>query len=119
MQKDSDPPGTDSVTAFFAAARAAAFRLHQRLRAADILCKFQMDSLNPIEKEVYDYLRRTPLVYISASEVSKNVGNRKWFNADKNWARPVLRRLEMDGVLESNPFGEYRVKARPTSETSF
>ena len=59
------------------------------------------------------------MVYISASEISKNVGNRKWFNADKNWARPILRRLEMDGVIESNPFGEYRVKARALSETSF
>jgi hypothetical protein len=78
-----------------------------------------MDSLNPIEKEVFDYLRRSPMVYISATEVSKNVGNRKWFNADKNWARPILRRLEMDGWLESNPFGEYRVKARADSETSF
>lgn len=78
-----------------------------------------MDSLNPIEKEVFDYLRRSPLVYISASEVSKNVGNRKWFNADKNWARPILRRLEMDGWIESNPFGEYRLKARAPNETSF
>jgi len=78
-----------------------------------------MDSLNPIEKEVFDYLRRSPMVFISASEVSKNVGNRKWFNADKNWARPILRRLEMDGWLESNPFGEYRIKARASSETSF
>ncbi|HEU0008721.1 MAG TPA: hypothetical protein VFT34_02785 [Verrucomicrobiae bacterium] len=78
-----------------------------------------MESLNPIEKEVFDYLRRSPMVYISATEVSKNVGNRKWFNADKNWARPILRRLEMDGWLESNPFGEYRVKARADIETSF
>ena len=78
-----------------------------------------MESLNPIEKEVFDYLQRSPLVFISASEISKNVGNRKWFNADKSWARPILRRLEMDGWIESNPFGEYRIKARPTSETSF
>lgn len=78
-----------------------------------------MDSFNPIEKEVFDYLKRSPTVYISASEVSKNVGNRKWFNADKNWARAILRRLEMDGWLESNPFGEYRVKTRALSETSF
>ena len=78
-----------------------------------------MDSFNPIEKEVFDYLRRSPMVYISATEVSKSVGNRKWFNADKNWARPILRRLEMDGWLESNPFGEYRVKARACNETSF
>ena len=76
-----------------------------------------MASLNPIEQEIFDYLKRAPLTFVSATEVSKSVGNRKWFNADRHWARPILRRLEMDGVVESNPFGEYRL-SKPSDDTT-
>lgn len=76
-------------------------------------------SFNPIEQQIYDYVKQFPQVYVSATEVSRSVGNRKWFNADRNWARPILRRLEMDGWLESNPFGEYRVKRRLNDTTTF
>lgn len=76
-------------------------------------------AFNPIEQQIYDYLKRFPQVYVSATEVSRSVGNRKWFNADRSWARPILRRLEMDGWLESNPFAEYRLKRRADETTSF
>lgn len=78
-----------------------------------------MGDLNPIEKEIHDYLKRCPVAFVSATDVSKNVGHRKWFNADRNWARPILRRLEMEGWLESNPFGEYRLKKRADDTTTF
>ena len=78
-----------------------------------------MGTLNPIEQEIHDYLKRSPLSFVSVTDVSKNVGHRKWFNADRNWARPILRRLEMDGWLESNPFGEYRLVRRRDDDTSF
>jgi hypothetical protein len=75
--------------------------------------------MNAIEKEIYDLLCRFPKSYLSATEVSRSVGNRKWFNADRNWAKPILRRLELDGWLESNAFGEYRIKRLMESTTSF
>jgi len=78
-----------------------------------------MGTLNPIEQQIYDYLKRSRAVFVSVTEISKNVGHRKWFNADRNWARPVLRRLEMDGWLESNPFGEYRLKKRDEDTATF
>ena len=78
-----------------------------------------MGSMNPIEQEIHDYLKRSPMLFVSVTEVSKNVGQRKWFNADRNWARPILRRLEMDGCVESNPFGEYRLTRRSEGDTSF
>ena len=78
-----------------------------------------MGTLNPIEQEIHDYLKRSPITFVSVTDVSKNVGHRKWFNADRNWARPILRRLEMDGWLESNPFGEYRLVRRPDDATTF
>ncbi len=75
--------------------------------------------MNPIEQEIHDYLKRSPTTFVSVTEVSKNVGQRKWFNADRNWARPILRRLEMDDWIESNPFGEYRLTRRDDNTTSF
>jgi hypothetical protein len=75
--------------------------------------------MNAIEKEIYDLLCRFPKAYLSATEISRSVGNRKWFNADRNWAKPILRRLELDGWLESNGFGEYRLKRLMDSTTSF
>lgn len=78
-----------------------------------------MGEFNPIEQQICDYLKRYPVAFVSTTEVSKNVGHRKWFNADRNWARPILRRLELDGWVESNPFGEYRLKKRADDTTTF
>jgi hypothetical protein len=79
-----------------------------------------MDTLtNPDQIEIYDFLKRFPNLFISVTEVSKNVGNRKRFNLDRYWARPLLRRLEMEGWVESNSFGEYRLKRREEDNTTF
>lgn len=76
-------------------------------------------TMNTIEKDIYDLLCRYPKSYLSATEVSRSVGNRKWFHADRNWAKPLLRRLELDGWVESNAFGEYRIKRVMEGTTSF
>lgn len=75
--------------------------------------------MNAQETELYDFLRRFPQLFVSVVEISKNCGPRKLFNEDRYWARPVLRRMEMEGSLESNPFGEYRIKRRPDDTTTF
>ena len=78
-----------------------------------------MDALNPNEQAIYDYMKRSRNSFVSVADISRNVGNRKWFNADRHWARPLLRRLEMEGWVESNPFGEYRLKKRAEDTTTF
>jgi hypothetical protein len=75
--------------------------------------------MNEQETELYDFLKRSRQHFVSVVEISKNCGSRKLFLEDRNWARPILRRLELDGYLESNPFGEYRIKHRPQDTTSF
>ena len=74
---------------------------------------------NPEQIEIYDFLRKFPNLFVSVSEISKHVGNRKRFTEDRNWARPTLRRMEMEGWLESNSFAEYRVKRRPEDTALF
>jgi len=75
--------------------------------------------MNAQETEIFDFLKRFPQLFVSVTEISKNVGNRKKFNEDRSWSRPFLRRMEMDGLLESNPFGEYRLKRPPDDTTTF
>jgi len=79
-----------------------------------------MDPLiNPEQIEIHDFLKRFQQLFVSVIEISKHVGNRKRFKEDRNWARPILRRMEMEGWLESNSFGEYRIKCRPEDTTTF
>jgi hypothetical protein len=67
--------------------------------------------MNADEAEIYEFLRRYPTVFVSATEISQKVGKGRRFDQDRTWARPILRRMELDGVLEANAFGEYRVQA--------
>src|SRR4051812_14985557 len=61
------------------------------------------------ETEIYDFLRQFPNLVVSVLEISKRLGNGGRYSRDKVWARPILRRMEMEGILESNPYGEYRL----------
>jgi hypothetical protein len=76
--------------------------------------------MNADELEIYDFLKTCPAnVYVSVMEISKKLGHRKRFDTDRTWARPFLRRMELDGVLESNPFGEYRIRQREGETATF
>jgi hypothetical protein len=74
--------------------------------------------MNADETEVFEFLKRYPHTYVSANEISKNVGDRRKFLNDRVWTRPILRRMEMDGILESNPSGEYRIKGSTGGNTT-
>ncbi len=74
--------------------------------------------MNAEETEIFDFLKQYPHVYVSVIEISKNVGDRRRFLNDRAWTRPILRRMEMEGVLEANPSGEYRIKGGGGSNTT-
>jgi hypothetical protein len=71
------------------------------------------------ESEICGFLKRYPTQFVTLNEISKSVGPRKNFHEDRNWALPHLRRLELEGLVESNPYGEYRVKHLQDETTSF
>ncbi len=75
--------------------------------------------MNAEETEIVDFLKQFPRVFVSVIEISKSVGHRRNFLMDKTWARPLLRRMEMEGVLESNPSGEYRLKEGSADTATF
>lgn len=71
------------------------------------------------ESFIYNFLKRFPNQYFHVSDISQNAGPRQAFKQDPSWALPVLRRMELDGWVESSPFGEYRMKHQPDETTTF
>jgi len=75
--------------------------------------------MNAEENEIYEFLKTRGDAYVSVTDISKFLGRGQRFQKDRNWARPILRRMEVDGILEANPYGEYRIKgaeAQPTTD---
>jgi hypothetical protein len=75
--------------------------------------------MNAEETEIYEFLKKRDFNYVSVGEISKALGHGHRFQKDRFWARPILRRMEMDGVVEANPFGEYRLKGAEAQPTEF
>lgn len=65
--------------------------------------------MNADEKEIYDFLKERSPEFVSVNEISKRLGVRRRYDADRTWAHPILRRMELDKIVETNAFGEYRV----------
>jgi len=75
--------------------------------------------MNADETAIYKFLQGYPGVFVSVTEISRRMGARRKFDQDRTWARPILRRMDLDGVLESNEVGEYRLKKNPNQTTTF
>jgi len=76
-------------------------------------------AMNADEKAIYEMLKASPDTFLSMREISKRLGRGRLFEQDRNWTRPILLRMEMDGLLDSNPFGEYRLSQKSGNTTSF
>lgn len=70
------------------------------------------------ETKIIEFLSVRSNLFVSVMEISRFL-DRKKFETDRAWARAVLRRMEMNGLLEANPFGEYRVKNMDTDTKLF
>ena len=64
------------------------------------------------EIQVFEFLKGSPNFAASAREIARRVGGRKRLQQDPDWIRPVLRRLMMDELIESDEAGDYRLKVR-------
>ena len=69
--------------------------------------------MNADEIEIFTLLKAFPDRFVSVGDVSRRLGSHHRYAKDKNWAHPVLRRMEIDGVVEANAYGEYKLKAPP------
>ena len=75
--------------------------------------------MNAEETEIYEFLRGREGSFVSVSEISKALGRGRRFQQDRNWARPILRRMEVDGIIEANDYAEYRVKGAEAQPNDF
>ena len=71
------------------------------------------------ESEIYAFLKRFPNQFVSVGDISKSVGSRKQLNEDRNWALPILRRMAVEGVIEVDTFGDFRVPHQADETTTF
>jgi len=75
--------------------------------------------MNAEEQEIYEFLKRDQYSFLSVLEISRCLGSRGRYNQDRAWARPYLRRMELDGLVESNHAGEYRLKEHQAAPGAF
>jgi len=66
--------------------------------------------MNADQAAVYKLLQERPETFVPAVEISRRLGAKRKFLKDRTWAQPILRRMEIDGLLETNECGEYRIK---------
>lgn len=64
------------------------------------------------EQNVFSYLQNWPTAFISSQEISKRL-DRKRFQKDGDWARPLLHRMADQQLLEKDASGGYKIKEKP------
>ena len=68
------------------------------------------------ETFIIDYLKPLGKHFASSKEVCRRAGGKQRFIDDPYWAKPLLKKLEKKGMLESNPSGHFRIKGDPDEE---
>jgi hypothetical protein len=66
--------------------------------------------LSSEEIEIIDFLRPLGKQFASPKEVCRRAGGKLKFQKDPYWAKPLLKRMEKKGFLQSNENGHYRIK---------
>ena len=59
------------------------------------------------EKDIVTYLKVSPGQYVSAREIARKAASKKRFQAEPDWAVPVLGRLLEKGTVESDSMAHY------------
>jgi hypothetical protein len=66
--------------------------------------------MNADEVRIIDLLNESPNEFVSVTDVSRKLGKGRRYKEDRTWAAPIMRRMEMDGLLEVNDAGDFRVR---------
>ncbi len=68
------------------------------------------------ERDIFQFLKTWGDQYTAAREIARRAANKKKYYDDPEWAKPVLRRMEERGILESDVQGRYRIKPLPSKK---
>src|SRR5262245_25577300 len=75
--------------------------------------------MNSEETEVYEFLKQRPNRFVPLTEISGGLAPRLDCCHDSNWMAAILRRMEIEGWIETNPQGDYRLTRRADETTAF
>jgi hypothetical protein len=64
------------------------------------------------EKEICNYLKASPGLFVSGREIARRAGGKWRFRDNPNWSPPLLLRLVEQGILESDASGYYRLRKK-------
>ena len=62
------------------------------------------------ERDIFQFLKTWGDKFTNAREIARRASAKKRFHEDPEWAKPVLKRMEERGILESDILGRFRVK---------
>lgn len=66
--------------------------------------------LSPDEQDILTFLKPLGRQFATPREVCRRACGKQRFNEDPSWAKPILKKLEHKGFLETNANGHYRLK---------
>src|SRR5437899_10410122 len=68
------------------------------------------------EMQIYDFLKTAPNSYASEREIARQVGGKARLKREPDWIRPVLTRMVRDEIIETDGYGQYRIKLREVNK---
>ncbi len=69
--------------------------------------------MNADERAIVDYLKTQPRDFVTAKEICRRAAELERFRREPDWAKPILVRMAKHDILETNAFGQYRLKPEP------
>jgi hypothetical protein len=69
------------------------------------------------EQDILIYFKRNPKIWVSANEVSRQVGGKFRFKSDPDWPKPLLKKFAAKNLLEMDASGAYQLKEKKKKES--
>ena len=68
------------------------------------------------EREIFNFLKTRSSEFVNAAEISRRAGSKKRFHEDRDWAKPILKRMEERNILQSDMLGRFRIRPTKTKK---
>ena len=70
------------------------------------------------QNAICEFLKMWPGQFVSRREICRRAGGKWRFQEDENWAVPVLHRMVVDGIVESDDSGHFRLMPKESADAS-
>jgi hypothetical protein len=66
--------------------------------------------MNDDERAIVDYLKTQPKDFVTVKEICRRAVDINKFRREPDWAKRILIRMAKQDILETNAYGQYRLK---------